>query len=86
MEASAQQEFDDLLSNNQSLLKYTVTENFGLVTKTLKQATTTLYSNAIDISRQGAKGQIAAVFAGDQEFDELRIIKKIGQGGFSEVF
>jgi serine/threonine protein kinase len=80
-------EFDEAI-NESSLLKYTTSENFGIITKTIKNVSSTLYSNAINISQQVNKGKVSAVFLGsmNEDFEDLRIVKKIGQGGFSEVF
>lgn len=79
-------EFDQVLGN--STLKYTMSENFGLITKNLQLATSTLYTSAIDINQQKNKGRAAAVFQGstNEDYEDLRIIKIIGKGGFSEVF
>ena len=80
-------DFDEVI-NEATLLKYTTSENFGLITKTIKTVSSTLYSNAINISQQVNKGKVSAVFLGstNEDFEDLRIVKKIGQGGFSEVF
>ena len=79
---------NEYISEFDSTLKYTVSENFGLITKTIRNATSTLYSNAIDISKQKQKGMMPAVFMGstNEDFEDLKVIKKIGQGGFSEVY
>jgi len=72
-----------------SVLKYTQSVNFGLITKQENRQTTyALYSSAINISQQKEMGKAGAVFLGSsgEEFEDLRIVKKIGQGGFSEVF
>lgn len=80
-------EFDKVLADN-SLLKYTHSENFGLVTNSVRQATTTLYTSAIDIARQQNKGRLPAIFQGssNEDFEDLRVVKSIGKGAFSEVF
>ena len=78
----------DYIEDFDSTLKYTVSENYGLITKTIRNATSTLYSNVIDISKQKQKGMMPAVFMGstNEDFEDLKVVKKIGQGGFSEVY
>lgn len=80
-------EFDEVMVES-SLFKLSNTDNFGIITKAVRNNTTTLYSSVIDISLQKKQGQLGAVFVGtrDEDFENLRVIKKIGQGGFSEVF
>jgi serine/threonine protein kinase len=79
-------DFEKALGN--STIIYTVSENYGIITKSLQLATSTLYTSVIDISQQKNKGRVAAVFQGssNEDYEDLRIIKAIGKGGFSEVF
>lgn len=80
-------EFDKVIKES-TVLKYTMSENFGLITQSMRNATSTLYSSAIDIARQQNRGKVPAVFQGsrNEDFEDLRIVKSIGKGGFSEVF
>lgn len=57
------------------------------IQRTLIQHTSTLYSSILDLSEQQKKGQINKLLTKDQEeYEDLKIIKLIGKGGFSEVY
>ena len=55
--------------------------------QTLRSNTTHLYSSIINLSQQKKKGEINKLLTKDnEEYEDLKIIKRIGKGGFSEVF
>ena len=71
-----------------TMLKPTTSGNYASYTRSMIQASSTLFSSAIDIGIQQNKGRVPAVFQGSniEDFEDLRVIKSIGKGAFSEVF
>lgn len=58
-----------------------------LTIRSIRQKTSTLYSSILDINQQKKMGQNAMPIAREQEdYEDIKIIKLIGKGGFSEVF
>lgn len=58
-----------------------------LTMRSIRQKTSTLYSSILDINQQKKMGKNAAPIVREQEdYDDIKIIKMIGKGGFSEVF
>lgn len=57
------------------------------IQKTIRHKTSTLYSSILDINQHLKNAKMATPIAREHEnFEDLKIIKLIGQGGFSEVF
>lgn len=55
--------------------------------RSIRQKTSTLYSSILDINQQKKMGKNALPIAREQEdYEDIKIIKMIGKGGFSEVF